>query len=119
MTATLAVDLEFQRLAHRAHRVEQVLVALHERRGEHADEAVPPGLHRAIHDFSSQLDRTLADLQGAPSAADRPHPSPFSAARGAGAIGSETTRPWARRLAGSAARAAMTSASTEAPSGRR
>jgi len=73
--SSLGVDLKFQRLAHRADRIEQVLAALHERRSEHALEAVPPPLDLAIHDFSGQLTQMRAHLRAAPSAADRPSAS--------------------------------------------
>lgn len=73
--SSLGVDLEFQRLAHRAYRIEQVLAALHQRRSEHALEAVPPALDRAIHDFPGQLIQIRAYLRAAPSAADRPSAS--------------------------------------------
>lgn len=62
--SSLGVDLKFQRLAHRADRIEQVLAALHERRSEHALEAVPPPLDLAIHDFSGQLTQMRAHLAG-------------------------------------------------------
>lgn len=52
---TLAADREHLRMAHRARRIEQVIVALRELRGERAAGAVPPALDHAITEFSRQL----------------------------------------------------------------
>jgi hypothetical protein len=58
---TLAADLDRQRTAHRARRMEQVLVALQVRRDERCLRGeVPPALDHAIRDFTEQLRRLEA-----------------------------------------------------------
>jgi len=62
---TIAVDLEDLRPAHRAHRIEGVLVALRERRrGRTPGVAVSPALNRSISEFARELTEVRARLRG-------------------------------------------------------
>lgn len=54
---TLATALEHQRLTHRAQRIEQVLAALHERRGERSGRGTPAALEQSISEFAGELSR--------------------------------------------------------------
>jgi hypothetical protein len=70
---TLGGELERVRLAHRAHRVEQVLAALGERRRERARTGtVPPALSHAIDDFSHELARMRVLLSATPQTTRKP-----------------------------------------------
>lgn len=67
--ATLADRLEYQRLEHRARRMQMVLSALEDRAlHRHGDaHTAPPPLRHAIRDFRLELDsvrRRMADLGG-------------------------------------------------------
>jgi hypothetical protein len=52
---TLGQQLDLVRLAHRAHRLERVLVALRARADDYSAAAIPPALRRAIRDFDREL----------------------------------------------------------------
>jgi hypothetical protein len=65
---TLGAELERVRLAHRARRIERVLVSLRERRTERARAGpVPPALSQAIDGFSRELAHLRARLSAMPS----------------------------------------------------
>jgi hypothetical protein len=61
---TLAKDLERARLAHRADRIERVLIALRERHHERSPRgAVPAALSQSIAVFAAELTQVRAELR--------------------------------------------------------
>jgi hypothetical protein len=59
---TVGRDLERHRLEHRARRLRLVIDALRERASASGDGSIPPALHRALADFSTELDHVRARL---------------------------------------------------------
>ena len=66
---TIAAALEHQRMNHRAHRIEQILVTLREwRRERRLQGAVPHALDESIGDFAHQLSELRGHLDAAETA---------------------------------------------------
>jgi hypothetical protein len=64
-SGSMRQELERHRLEHRARRLRLVVAALRERVAAAAAHGpVPPGLHRALADFSSELAQVRARLSG-------------------------------------------------------
>jgi hypothetical protein len=59
---TVGQDLERHRLEHRARRLRLVIDALRERASASADGSIPPALHRALAEFSTELAHVRARL---------------------------------------------------------